>query len=65
VVASVDILDSRHFEGLTGCGGGSITLGLGIEVGLTEVNPPLAGAAEPPAVLFTPGSTPAVPPPST
>lgn len=39
-VESVDVLDPRHFKVITGFGVGSIKLRFGIDVELTEVNPP-------------------------
>ena len=39
-VESVEVLDARHFKVITGFGVGSIRLRFGIEVELTEVNPP-------------------------
>lgn len=39
-VESVEELDSRHFKVVTGFGVGSIRLRFGIDVELTEVNPP-------------------------
>jgi len=39
-VESVEILDPRHFKVITGFGVGSIRLRFGIDVELTEVNPP-------------------------
>lgn len=39
-VESVEVLDPRHFKVITGFGVGSIKLRFGIDVQLTEVNPP-------------------------
>lgn len=39
-VESVDVLDPRHFKVITGFGVGSIQVRFGIDVELTEVNPP-------------------------
>ncbi len=39
-VESVEILDARHFKVITGFGVGSIRVRFGIDVELTEVNPP-------------------------
>jgi carbon monoxide dehydrogenase subunit G len=39
-VESVQVLDARHFKVITGFGVGSIRLRFGIDVELTEVNPP-------------------------
>ncbi len=39
-VESVEVLDDRHFKVITGFGVGSIKIRFGIDVELTEVNPP-------------------------